>query len=335
MKALRIILIIIVTLVALLLIIPLFTPATAEVSAEIEIALEPSQVFPPVASYENREAWDPWVTGDSTTVVTIDSKPGYVGSTYAWEGEILGTGRMEVIDVTEPGYIQSNVWFGEVETPALVEWTFEPVEGGTRVVWSFTQETTYPIGRLGMIFGKVFLKRSFELGLANLKEHLESMPPPASSLGAITIETIPPMHAMVADGAGTMETIGEQLGHLYGLIMMEVGKQNLQIAGAPFVHYRDFDDVTGHSNYTAGMPVAEAGEIAGEVYSKSYAEMEVVQALHTGTYDDFTSSYDKLGKYIDANALEVTGGAFEFYFTDPGTQPDSTQWQTLIAFPLR
>jgi hypothetical protein len=207
MKALRVILIIVVVLVAAILIVPLFSPATAEVSAETEIALKPAELFPIVASFSNRDKWDPWVTQDNTTKVTIDSKPGYVGSSYTWDGEKLGTGRMEVISVIENQHIESSLWFGEVETPSQVQWTFEPVVGGTHVVWSFSQETTYPIGRLGMMFGKVFLKKSFELGLANLKEFTESMPPKSSALGSISLEQMPAMFSLVADGAGTMETL--------------------------------------------------------------------------------------------------------------------------------
>ena len=44
MKALRVILIIVVVLVAAILIVPLFSPATAEVSAETTIALEPDRI---------------------------------------------------------------------------------------------------------------------------------------------------------------------------------------------------------------------------------------------------------------------------------------------------
>ena len=173
MKAVKVILIIVGVLVAAMLIVPLFTPATAVVTAETEIALEPAEIFPTVASFAGREQWDPWVSQDSTTVVTIDSKDGYVGSSYSWEGLRLGIGRMEVISVIENKYIESSLWFGYVDEPSLVEWNFEPVSGGTHVQWSFTQETNYPMGRLGMMFGKVFLKQSFELGLAQLKEHLE------------------------------------------------------------------------------------------------------------------------------------------------------------------
>jgi len=176
MKALKIILIIVGILIAAILIVPLFAPATAEVRAEIEIALEPVQIFPTVASFKNREAWDPWVSQDSTTKVRIASKPGYVGSTYSWDGEKLGTGKMEVKSVRENSYIASSLWFGEVSEPSLVEWNFTPKDGGTHVVWSFTQDTKYPIGRLGMMFGKVFLQQSFESGLASLKEYLEARP---------------------------------------------------------------------------------------------------------------------------------------------------------------
>jgi hypothetical protein len=143
-----------------------------------------------VASFEDRDVWDPWVTSDSTTKVVINSKPGYVGSTYEWDGEKLGTGKMEVVSVTENEHIKSDLQFGGMETHSIVEWSFEPVNGGTHVVWSFAQETTYPFGRLGMIFGKAFLRQSFETGLANLKSQLESLPRPVSSPGPIAIETL-------------------------------------------------------------------------------------------------------------------------------------------------
>lgn len=180
MKALRVILIIVLVLVAAILIVPLFSPATAELSAETTIALEPEEIFPTVASFNSRHEWDPWYTQDSTADVRYGPKQGYVGSTYDWDGQKIGEGRMEVISVKENEYIESHLWFGKVEEPALVEWSFEPVDGGTHVIWSFSQETSYPIGRLGMMIGKIFLKKSFELGLTNLKELMETNPPSPS-----------------------------------------------------------------------------------------------------------------------------------------------------------
>lgn len=335
MKALKIILIIVGVLIAAILIVPLFSPATAEVSAEIEINLEPSQIFPNVASFINRDLWDPWITLDSTADALIESQAGYVGSTYAWKGEKVGMGKMEVISVKENQYIESSLWFGEVVEPSLVEWNFTPKDGGTHVVWSFAQDTKYPIGRLGMMFGKIFLKSSFELGLANLKEYLEALPWPKSSLSTISVESQGAITAMVADGAGSMETIGMQLGDLFGAVYAEIEKQQLQMAGPAFVHYLDYDETTGHSNYRAGFQVGAKGNSAGSVAAVSYPEMKVVQATHTGPYEEFTSSYDKMDAYIMEKGLEISGEAFEFYVIGTMTEPDPAKWETIIAFPVK
>ncbi len=60
-----------------------------------------------------------------------------------------------------------------------------------------------------------------------------------------------------------MEEMAASLGELYGLIYSEVGKQQLEINGPAFVHYLDFDEATGFSNYQPGVPVSAAGKKAG------------------------------------------------------------------------
>ena len=335
MKALKIIGIIVGVLVAAILIVPLFVSSPAVVSAQIEIAVEPEQIFPSVASFRGRDKWDPWLTADSTADAKIGPKTGYVGSTYSWEGVAVGTGRMEVISVRENAYIESHLWFGAVEEPALVEWNFEQVDGGTQVVWTFTQDTKYPIGKLGMIFGAMFLEKSFNTGLEQLKEIMEANPPQLSCLGPISIEVQEAFFAMLTEGAGTMEEMGGSLGELYGLVYAEVGKQELEISGPAFVHYLDYDDSTRFSNYLPGVIVKAPGKKVGKVRPVAYPEIKAVSAVHTGPYEKFMESYVTLGAYIKANGLEVTGKAFEFYIVNGQMEPDPNKWQTLIAFPLK
>ncbi len=216
------------------------------------------------------------------------------------------------------------------------EWTFEQVDGGTSVVWSFTQETKYPFGRLGMIFGKMFLQQSFDQGLSQLKELMESNPPAAvSCLGPITIEVQAPFEAMVAEGSGTMDELGVKLGELYGIVFSEVGKQQLELAGSAFVHYLDYDETTGISHYLPGVMVKAAGKTSAKVKGVSHPEMKVVRALHTGPYEKFMESYEILEEYIEVNGIEVSGEAFEFYEVSAQEEPDPAKWQTVIAFPIK
>ena len=335
MKVLRVILIVVAVLVAAILIVPLFSPSTAQVSAQTDIMRDVSKIFPAVASFKGRALWDPWLTQDSTAEAAIESKAAYVGSTYAWKGEAIGTGRMEVISVRENEYIQSHLWFGEVAKPALVEWKFEAMDGATHVVWSFSQETSYPFERLGMMFGKIFLRHSFELGLANLKELIESMKEPSGPTGSISVATLPAMNVLLADDSGTMEEISEKLAEFYPLLFQTAGDQGLEVVGVPFVDYLDYDEETGFSNFRAGIQVSSPGSNAGRVRAESYPSVEAVQCIHRGSYESSAATYEALDAFIQEQGLEVAGNAMEYYQVSAATEQDPQQWLTLIAFPLK
>jgi effector-binding domain-containing protein len=71
------------------------------------------------------------------------------------------------------------------------------------------------------------------------------------------------------------------------------------------------------------------------VKAVTYPEMSAVQALHTGPYEDFEASYEQLDSYLQRNGVEVNGTVFEFYQIGMMTESDPSNWETLIAFPLK
>ena len=335
MKILKWLLYIVLFIVALVLVIPIFLPATIAVSSEKEILLSPAQVFHNAASYTDRNLWDPWLETEPEAEYTLDSKPDYVGSIYTWNGKKIRTGKMTVDSVTFGEYIASSIYFGDDPEPALVEWALAKTEGGTNITWTFTADGNYPLGRLMLNMMKGGMEKSFEKGLSNLKDYLEENPPVLSTLGEISQGTLGPMHALLAGGQGTMEEMGAQMGPMYMDIMTEMERQGLQMAGAPFCHYTDFDEQTGIAEYLVGIPVAVKGKSEGKILAKSYPEMEVLMAMHSGPYEEFPVSYGKLMEYVEVNQVETKWESFEFYHTDPQSEPNVTKWKTLIAFPLK
>jgi effector-binding domain-containing protein len=335
MKFLKWLLIIVLILVALVLIIPLLMPATVTVSSNKEIAVSPAQVFFNVATYTDRGKWDPWLETDPGAQWTGESKPDYVGSLYTWNGEKVGTGQEKIDSVVFGKYIAANIRFGKDPKGSLVEWDLEKTEAGTSVTWSFTADAKYPIGRLMINLMKGSLKSSFDKGMENLKVYLESNPPVLNTTGKIERSKIAPMFTLVINSKGSMTEMSSQMPELFQKLMMEMQTQGLQITGAPFCHYLSFDQLSGISEYLTGIHVSRKGKDAGVVKAVNYPEIEVIQAIHTGPYEDLQTSYNKLMEYIAVNQLMVTGEIFEIYFTDPSQEPDITKWQTLIAFPLR
>ena len=242
---------------------------------------------------------------------------------------------MVVDSVSFGTYIASSIYFGDDPEPALVEWDLEKTEDGTHIKWTFTADGNYPMGRIMLNMMKGSMKKSFENGLANLKEYLEENPPVLSSLGEVTTGRIGPLYALMTGAKGTMEEVGAQMGQMYMDIMNEVNSQGLQMAGAPFSHYLSFEQETGIAEYLAGIPTLTKGKSSGDIISRSYPEMETLMGVHVGPYEELPVSYGKLMEYVKDKQLEVAWESFEFYHTDPALEPNVTKWKTVIAFPLK
>lgn len=335
MKFLKWLLVIVLIIVALVLIIPLFFPDVVEFSASKEIAVSPVQAFVNIATYTDRNKWDPWLPIDPEAKWTVEAKPGYVGSLYTWNGKKVGIGQELVDSVVFGKYIAANLRFGEDPEGSLIEWDLEPAGSGTLVTWSFTDKTKYPFERLMLNLYKGGLKTSFAKGLENLKAYLESSPPVLSNLGEIERGRFAPMFTLVIKTRGTMQEMKENIPRLFEKLYAEMSKQGLQLTGAPFCHYLTFDQTSGISEYLTGIQVSGKGKDAGDVKAVNYPAMDVIQAIHYGPYDDLMSSYNKIMDYIAVNQLKITGESLEIYNTDPSLEPDVTKLQTIIAFPLR
>ena len=125
------------------------------------------------------------------------------------------------------------------------------------------------------------------------------------------------------------------MGEMYGSIMAKINTQGLQMAGPPFSHYLSYDEETGITECLVGFPTTTRGKNSEEIEARSYPEIEVIQAMHTGPYEEIPVSYGKLMEHVEANQIDVKYESFEFYYTDPESEPNITKWQTLIAFPLK
>lgn len=335
MKFLKVLLIILLVIAGLILVIPAFLPGEATVSAQTEIAISRERVFHQTAQYADRAEWDPWLSMEPDAKVTIRSQPGYVGSFYTWEGDKIGTGKMQVDSVHYPDYIASSIWFGESPDPSLVEWILNEQEGGTEVTWQFTSEGSYPFGRFMLLMMKGPLESSFTSGLADYKAFLEANPPELYELSDIKIEKSYATPAMVVPVSGTIQEIAEKLPTIFSQIAGEIQQQGLEPNGPPFAHFLDFDRESGFSNALIAMPVKEAGSVSGEVRPHFYEAIEAVAATHTGKYEYLASSYEALSEYVAANQLKVTGEAFEVFLLTPTDAANPMQWKTMIAYPLK
>lgn len=170
MGILKKVLIGVVAIIALFLLIAAFLSGEYRVERSTVVNTSPDVVYPLVAELEQWKNWSPWVEMEPAAKYTFTGEPGKAGSKWSWKGEIVGEGSLQHDELVENKSIKSSLAFISPQPMTSVEeWSFEPTDGGTRVVWIDEGELGYPIGRYFGLFLDDMLGKDFEKGLEKLK----------------------------------------------------------------------------------------------------------------------------------------------------------------------
>lgn len=327
MKALKITVIVLLSTIAVVLIIAFFLPEEVIVSQSEIIEAKPAVVFRQVNSMQNYTNWSPF-EDDSTMVSTYEGPIMGVGSVRIWEGEKVGKGSLEIIESVPYSKVVNLVKF-DPSGIAEETWTFEAVDQGTNVTWSLrVYDLSYPMGRLFGYFIDDMMGPMQKKGLDNLKSLCEAMPSPPN-IEIVDVNTTP---SLIIYDSTTVSGIGGMLEKNYGMLMQYIMKNKIQMAGAPFAIYHNWDP-EGIIRISAGIPVAQ--EVAGKGLIQYY-EIPAGKAVfteHVGGYNTEATHY-AIDDYLKDFNLKTADYIWEAYITDPSEEPDSTKWVTYIYYPM-
>lgn len=129
-----------------------------------------------------------------------------------------------------------------------------------------------------------------------------------------------------------MARLTEFFPRAFGATMAAAQAQGLALAGPPFGKYYGIPGET--VDVEAGFPVAGAVSDVDGVFAGTLPAGRVVQAVHVGPYDTLPDTYGEVQRWVDERGLSTQPLMWESYQTDPGEQPDPSQWQTVIVIPL-
>lgn len=174
MRILKRIISILVWLVLGFLAVAFLLPSIYHVERSLVIDRPPSQVYTQVARLQNWANWNPWTAMDPDAETFVSGVQGEVGSSWSWDGKILGKGSLTIVDLVPDRAVRSKLVFREPrEMEADDLWEFKPEGRATRVTWTSEGHLSYPIGRYVGLFMDRMMGPDLEQGLHNLKTHLE------------------------------------------------------------------------------------------------------------------------------------------------------------------
>ena len=131
-----------------------------------------------------------------------------------------------------------------------------------------------------------------------------------------------------------MNELTEFFGRAFGAVMSAAEQQHVPLAGPPFALYRGMP--TDVIDVEAGFPVAEpfSGGDEGGVTGGSLPAGHAFEAMHVGPYETLAETYEAIMGKMQAEGVTPGSSMWEYYLSDPATEPDPAMWKTLVVWPV-
>ncbi|MBB6557807.1 uncharacterized protein YndB with AHSA1/START domain [Acidovorax soli] len=159
--------------VALLLAFAATRPGSFRVERSRVIEAPPERVFGLVQDLRRFNTWNPYERKDPGAKGQYSAATAGPGARYAWQGDKVGTGSMEITEATAPSHVGMKLDFvAPFEAHNRVDFTLQPQgEAGqsTRVTWAMHGPVPYLAKIMHLFFDMDrMVGQDFEEGLAFL-----------------------------------------------------------------------------------------------------------------------------------------------------------------------
>ncbi|HUR31404.1 MAG TPA: SRPBCC family protein [Saprospiraceae bacterium] len=339
MKFLKVLLIILGAFVVILVIMGLVGPKTYQVERSAVITASPDVVWPYTSSSKAFQEWSPFRKMDTTAVIEYFGDDGAVGSGYRWKGKKSGKGE-STFTTLEPGKSSLNhllfyTPFGKMESDSYMN--LEPDPGGTKITWGIKGTNNF-VGRImsSMMNMEKEMSPVFDEGLADLQTLVASRAAVASTSGyQITTGDYQGGKYLAIRDNVKMTEISNFYQKNIPLLMAEIDKSKLEMAGVPSGIYYTWDEEKGISDMAAVVP------FKGEFKAPAGMQVITLPAGHSLGMD-YQGGYSKIGDahmsmeaHMKNNNIVYMGPVLEEYYVGPGTEPDSNKWMTKIVYLVK
>jgi DNA gyrase inhibitor GyrI len=301
------------------------------VRKSIRIAAPVQQVYDLVREFKSWPAWSPWLIAEPGAKMTFTSD----GRGYAWDGDITGSGEMEITGGDPPWSIHYRLTFLKPwKSVNQVAFHFSEHDHETEAEW--TMEGTLPWFMWWMKSMRTgWIGADYDRGLKMLKDLVETGSVP-SKLDFTGVQPAGGFRYVGVKSSCDIADIGTAMGRDMDKLMEWLGKSGAKPSGSPFAITHKWDPAKGIAEYTIGFPFKDAveatdGFVRGEIPScKAYV------VKHTGAYRHLGNAWasgmmHSRGKKFSADKKVPL---FEIYDNDPTVTPEA-ELVTRVHLPAR
>ncbi|MGB5830741.1 MAG: GyrI-like domain-containing protein [Thiohalocapsa sp.] len=310
-------------------------PGEIRARRSLVIARDRTEVFNKISDLRTWREWNPWLLHEPDARLDYSEAPGEQDGWYAWDGKVIGAGRLTHLRLEAPERIEQRIAFTRpFKSTSAVSWEFAEHPSGTEVIWTMRGRMPFLLRFLAPIMSESTAK-DFDLGLALLRGRLD---PTADQLQLRFIgdSDYPEQSAMIIPFKGSMEAMVEAMEKGFPRLATAAAEQGIVPDGPAFTAYHKVDSKAGHFECDLALPIPE-GQAAGDFVIKRFGGGRYHLAELQGSYDFLEPTwYSVMGHLRMINRTwDRKRPSLEVYAVDPTIAASSNEIMTRIYVPIR
>ena len=303
-----------------------------QVKKSIEIDAPTSEVFAAVADFTTWSTWSPWLCIEPEANVTVTSPANEVGSSFQWEGQLVGVGNMSFRSLQPDQSIECDLAFKKpFRSRADVRFDFEDLGDRTKVSW--TLNSKLPFFMFWMTARMVaYIGMDYERGLSMLKDWIENGKI-HSNIDFKGLENRPEIRLMGLRSHCAMESIETDMQRILQKVEHAFNKTGVPPNGETISIYLPSSDMqNGQVDYVSGVASPETIDSLEETILPAGRYMHV---RHVGQYKHLGNAWYSVYQNAMHQKRKIGKTAsYEIYGNDPKIT-DPKDLITDIYLPVR
>ena len=307
--------------------------AAYQVSRSINISAPIETIHATLLDYKQWPVWSPWLIIEPDTMLKYSDTQGKIGSNYSWDGELVGSGNMEIEKIADSRVDMKIAFISPFKSKADVNFEFESLGDETKVTWNMAGKL--PFFLIPMLKKmKAYIGMDYERGLRLLKEYIET----GAISSSITIEGVSNQLAVKYIGIENdceLKDMGNVMPADFQRLAQFIQENSLS-AGAVFAIYNEFDMVNQHAGFISAIAVDSDIEVKTPFIKGELEGGECIKVTHTGPYLHLGNGWSAAMGYARAKKIKTTKTpvGIEYYLNDPASTP-ANELMTEIVLPIR
>ncbi|TWT70183.1 SRPBCC family protein [Crateriforma conspicua] len=282
------------------------------------IAASAEQVFDAIADFRTWTTWSPWLKIDPDPTVTISTDPSSVGSTYDWQGDLVGQGGMKHRWLDRPRKIEIDLHFIKpFKSQSEVRFDIRSVGDETEVTW-------HMIGKLPWFLFwmkssmEMFVGMDYERGLQMLAEYVKTGTV-TSKLDVQGAQSLDRLRVLGIRESCSMDDIGPVMEKVFEKVHQRIAASGVNVPGNMISVYHPTCDLkTRYFDFTCGIETTDTDVTVDGLDELTVDAGRYLKVRHTGRYQHLGNAWSGAAQYCQYKKLKMAKEpGLEFYPNSP------------------